>query len=310
MRLIFLGKGGSGKTTLSSMFAMHCIRNGSKLLTIDGDVNIHLGMALRVPENDLYLSNDYPELFKALEGEHPYFIKTQIIPGCGSLPPSQWSNLISLDENNLILRKFTWKSKDHSWWHIKLGDYGAVHSGGDCYHFKQNALELFVHRINDSEFDIVMTDATAGIDHLATSLVRAYDLCIFSVEPTTKSVSVAKDFLELSQKAKISVLFIANKIDSEDDIKFISQNLNYKITGSIAHIEGLGYSESDEHEILSQKSMNMEELFKNIINVGADCFKFRQKQLNELALIYKKECTGYWNSYSGIDLLPYLEGVE
>lgn len=308
MRLVFLGKGGSGKTTLSTMFAMHCIENSFSTLTIDGDVNIHLGPALNVPDNKVCLSDDYEKLFKALEGEHPYYKETGVIPSCGSLPASKWSNLVSLDEENSILKEFAWKSEDHPWWHVKLGNYGEVGNGGDCYHYKQNALELFAHRINDSQFDIVMSDATAGIDHLATSLARAYDLCVFSVEPTKKSVSVAKDFFELAQKANISVVFVGNKIETEEDIEFINQNLDCYLSGYVPYIEGLGHSEEEDYETLLANSKRLEKLFASIIDEGAEIFKTRDKQLEAIVSIYKRECTDYWNAHQGADLLPYLEG--
>jgi CO dehydrogenase maturation factor len=46
MRVAFVGKGGSGKTTLSALFARWLSREGAPVLAIDADVNQHLGTAL------------------------------------------------------------------------------------------------------------------------------------------------------------------------------------------------------------------------------------------------------------------------
>lgn len=46
MRVAFVGKGGSGKTTLSALFARHLNRSGAPVLAIDGDINQHLAEAL------------------------------------------------------------------------------------------------------------------------------------------------------------------------------------------------------------------------------------------------------------------------
>ncbi|MGW4426199.1 nucleotide-binding protein, partial [Streptosporangium sp. NPDC004631] len=48
MRVAFVGKGGSGKTTLSALFARYTARRGGPVVAIDADINQHLGMALGV----------------------------------------------------------------------------------------------------------------------------------------------------------------------------------------------------------------------------------------------------------------------
>ncbi len=51
MRVAFVGKGGSGKTTLSALFARHVNRSGAPVLAIDGDINQHLAEALSPTRN-------------------------------------------------------------------------------------------------------------------------------------------------------------------------------------------------------------------------------------------------------------------
>ncbi|MFE6527055.1 AAA family ATPase, partial [Streptomyces sp. NPDC057794] len=46
MRVAFVGKGGSGKTTLSALFSRHLARSGAPVLAVDGDINQHLAEAL------------------------------------------------------------------------------------------------------------------------------------------------------------------------------------------------------------------------------------------------------------------------
>jgi CO dehydrogenase maturation factor len=50
MRIAFVGKGGSGKTTLASLFCKHLAATGRPVLTIDADINQHLGVALGLSE--------------------------------------------------------------------------------------------------------------------------------------------------------------------------------------------------------------------------------------------------------------------
>jgi CO dehydrogenase maturation factor len=46
MKVAFIGKGGSGKTTLASLFTRYLAMQGVDVIAIDADINQHLGMAL------------------------------------------------------------------------------------------------------------------------------------------------------------------------------------------------------------------------------------------------------------------------
>ncbi|MGW0901344.1 nucleotide-binding protein, partial [Streptomyces goshikiensis] len=43
MKIAFVGKGGSGKTTLSSLFIRHLAANEAAVVAVDADINQHLG---------------------------------------------------------------------------------------------------------------------------------------------------------------------------------------------------------------------------------------------------------------------------
>src|ERR1044072_9270422 len=50
MKIAFVGKGGSGKTTLSSLFIRHLAATGAPVVAVDADINQHLGPALGLDE--------------------------------------------------------------------------------------------------------------------------------------------------------------------------------------------------------------------------------------------------------------------
>lgn len=50
MKIAFVGKGGSGKTTLSSLFIRHLAANEAPVVAVDADINQHLGAALGLDE--------------------------------------------------------------------------------------------------------------------------------------------------------------------------------------------------------------------------------------------------------------------
>ena len=52
MKVAFVGKGGSGKTTLSALFARHLAASGAPVVAIDADINQHLGTALGLADEE------------------------------------------------------------------------------------------------------------------------------------------------------------------------------------------------------------------------------------------------------------------
>ena len=52
MKVAFVGKGGSGKTTLASTFSRYLASQGFSTLAIDADINQHLGQSLGMPEHE------------------------------------------------------------------------------------------------------------------------------------------------------------------------------------------------------------------------------------------------------------------
>lgn len=75
MRVAFVGKGGSGKTTLSALFAGSLARSGAPVLALDGDINQHLAHALGLPEEASFgappLSARTGEIKDFLRGSNP-----------------------------------------------------------------------------------------------------------------------------------------------------------------------------------------------------------------------------------------------
>lgn len=53
MKIAFVGKGGSGKTTLSSLFIRHLAANEAHVIAVDADINQHLGAALGLDEAEV-----------------------------------------------------------------------------------------------------------------------------------------------------------------------------------------------------------------------------------------------------------------
>ena len=71
MRVAFAGKGGSGKTTLSSLFIRHLAGQGLPVVAIDADINQHLAEALGASQDPPALGAHLPQIKDYLRGTNP-----------------------------------------------------------------------------------------------------------------------------------------------------------------------------------------------------------------------------------------------
>jgi CO dehydrogenase maturation factor len=103
VKIAFVGKGGSGKTTLAALVARRLAGTGAPLLAVDADINQHLGTALGASEDEVVmlpaLAGHLPMIKDYLRGSNPRIasaasmIKTtppgrgsRLLPVCGSNP--------------------------------------------------------------------------------------------------------------------------------------------------------------------------------------------------------------------------------
>src|ERR1041384_6431878 len=96
MRIAFVGKGGSGKTTSAAVFARCLAASGHRVLAVDADINQHLGAALghdgpppRAMGTDLTWLKDH------LRGSNPRIPAADVM--IKTTPPGRGSRLVDLD---------------------------------------------------------------------------------------------------------------------------------------------------------------------------------------------------------------------
>ena len=90
MRLAFLGKGGSGKTTTAAAFTIWAKQYHPHILAVDADVNVHLGRALDHDTPPHALSESWDEIIAHVKGQRD-LKNTQMI---NTTPPNLESRFI------------------------------------------------------------------------------------------------------------------------------------------------------------------------------------------------------------------------
>jgi CO dehydrogenase maturation factor len=293
MRIAFVGKGGSGKTTLTALFTNYLDENTeNNIWLVDADLNIHIANLLGIEEVEdkkhLSSKNTQIEIKEYLKGNNQrvksigHFKKTT--------PPSKESNLIDLrDENNFLFKNFT-TNLNNTYLSI-VGTYQEDGIGTSCYHNNLSILENVLSHSIDKDSYIVI-DMVAGIDAFAGTLHSQFDLLVLSVEPTKRSVDVYKQYRKLAAEAGVeSQLFVVgNKVRNEKDKNFISINIpENKLIGFVEdsehirnvdqEIESLTVSNLDNGSINALKAIKSR-LDKNRVSPN--------KRLKHLIKLHKK----------------------
>lgn len=300
MRISFLGKGGSGKTTTTAAFVKYLSKNYTEVLAIDADLNIHLQKALQIKGEAQNLGNKFSEISNYLKGSRK--LDTEMI---GTTPPSFGSKFILPNQNDFFIQKYALKQGNISL--LTVGSYEHADLGATCYHGKLMVLESIFHHLLDKKNDWVIADATAGVDNLGTSLFFAYDLNIFVVEPTIKSIQVFKDFLKFSDSFKLKTMCIINKHEPEDE-EFIKNNLDANlILGKLPKSNNIKKFEQGDNQAFEKYVFECTEVFENIEKEVGKTERDWNFYLKNLIQIHQKNSQTWYNSYYSQDLETQIE---
>jgi CO dehydrogenase maturation factor len=295
MKIAFIGKGGSGKTTMAALFAHHLNRTqqDAPILTIDADINSHLAKALGLDSGPLppplSSSESADRLKKHIWNNNPRISKAAEIKK--TTPPTAESGFFWLvDENNLLFQDFCVREGQLRL--ARVGTYESEGIGRSCYHNSLAILEnVLSHSISDGGFLVV--DMVAGTDAFASSMHAQFDVLVFAAEPTAKSLAVFNDYARLAESAGIAdrLYAIGNKALDSDDRHFLASNIPQdKLLGVLGHSRHLRSVERDETEFdFDQMETETKEAMATVLATltnNVSSYNERLEQLHRLHHFY------------------------
>lgn len=225
MKIAFVGKGGSGKTTLSALFARSLASLSVPVLAFDADINQHLGEALGLPEDELAhipaLGLGMERIKEYLRGSNPRIPQASVMTK--TTPPGRGSRLWRVREDNALLSYFGRTIDGVTL--LVTGPFQEQDLGLKCYHSKVGAVELLLNHCVEGADEYVIVDMTAGADTFASGLFTRFDLTFLVVEPTRKSLGVYRQYAEYARGYDVKLRVIANKIETEEDLAFVREHV-------------------------------------------------------------------------------------
>ncbi|MFF4015189.1 ATP-binding protein [Streptomyces sp. NPDC001843] len=241
MKIAFVGKGGSGKTTLSSLFIRHLVAAGAPVVAIDADINQHLGAALGLDDTEtaaLPAMGERLSLIKEyLRGSNPRI--TSAATMIKTTPPGEGSRLLRVREPNPVYDACA-RPVELDGGAVRLmvtGSFTDADLGVSCYHSKTGAVELFLNHLVDGRDEYVVVDMTAGSDSFASGMFTRFDITFLVAEPTRKGVSVYRQYKEYARDFGVNLKVVGNKVQGQDDVDFLRSEVGDDLLVTVGHSE-------------------------------------------------------------------------
>ncbi|BFV58433.1 hypothetical protein KCMC57_up35370 [Kitasatospora sp. CMC57] len=229
MKIAFVGKGGSGKTTLSALFIRHLAAAGCPVIAVDADINQHLGPALGLTDDQAAalpsLGAHLPEIKEYLRGSNPLIGSAEQM--IKTTPPGRGSRLLRIVEDNPVYAACARPVAldEGSVRLLATGAFTEEDLGVACYHSKVGAVELLLNHLVDGQDEYFVTDMTAGSDSFASGLFTRFDLTFLVAEPTRKGVSVYRQYKEYARDFGVALKVVGNKVNGAEDLAFLRREV-------------------------------------------------------------------------------------
>lgn len=210
------GKGGTGKTAVSGMLIKHLTKNEKTILAIDAD-----------PDSNL------PDVLGVNTGKTIGDMREFLFQERDNLPPD--TNKESLLESRIyeVL--------------VEMPKYDLLvmgrPEGSGCYCYVNNLLRGIMDRIIKN-YDIVLIDTAAGLEHLSRKLIRDVDELLVVTDGSKRGLQTGERIKDLALSLDLNVRkmhIIANKVTekSREAIKQYANDMGMDIAGMVPFDEEL-----------------------------------------------------------------------
>lgn len=200
MKILICGKGGSGKSTISSLLAKSMARKGYNVLVIDSDESnygLHRQLGMELPDDFMNFFGGKRGMGKRIR---EFFKKGESV----SVFDKRWGI------NDLPEEYLTKKNG------IRLLAIGKIHDFGEGCACPMGALaKTLLDNLDVTDKEIVIVDTEAGIEHFGRGVEQGCDVILVVIEPSYESLKLAGKIDEMAKSIGKTIYFVLNKVDDD-----------------------------------------------------------------------------------------------
>ncbi|MEU4268143.1 ATP-binding protein [Streptomyces sp. NPDC026092] len=313
MKIAFVGKGGSGKTTLSSLFIRHLAANEAAVVAVDADINQHLGAALGLDEAQAAalpaMGAHLPMIKEYLRGDNPRIASADSM--IKTTPPGEGSRLLRVREDNPVYEACarTVRLDDGDIRLMATGPFTESDLGVACYHSKVGAVELCLNHLVDGVDEYVVVDMTAGSDSFASGMFTRFDMTFLVAEPTRKGVSVYRQYKEYARDFGVALKVVGNKVQGQDDVDFLRDEVGDDLLVTVGHsdwVRGMEKGRPARFELLEADNRMA---LQALQNAADDSYAHRdwERYTRQMVHFHLRNAESWGNAKTGVDLAAQID---
>ena len=218
MKISVCGKGGSGKSALTTLLAKQALHRNLKALVVDSDE-----------------SNS--GLFRMLGFEKPPAPLMELIGGKAKLK-EKMSQTNIFAESQIFVEDIPLQYAQRKDGLILVGIGKILQALEGCACPMGALCREFLKKLRLAKNEIALIDMEAGIEHFGRGIDESIENVLLTIEPSFESISVAKKIKSLAAGIDKQVWAVLNKIDSEDlslKLKDKLKIMGIKVIGVVPH---------------------------------------------------------------------------
>ncbi|UKY51733.1 ATP-binding protein [Streptomyces inhibens] len=313
MKIAFVGKGGSGKTTLSSLFIRHLAAARVPVIAVDADINQHLGAALGLDEAEAAtlpaMGAHLPLIKDYLRGTNPR------IPSADSMikttPPGEGSRLLRVGEDNLVYDTCarTVELDDTRVRLMATGPFTESDLGVACYHSKVGAVELCLNHLVDGREEYVVVDMTAGSDSFASGMFTRFDMTFLVAEPTRKGIAVYRQYKEYARDFGVPLKVVGNKVQGPDDLAFLRAEAGDDLLVTVGHSDWVRAMEKGRPTRFAYLEQANRRALETLHDTADAAYERRdwERYTRQMVHFHLKNAESWGNAKTGVDLAAQVD---